>query len=79
MEFHEHLTERLVGLVAEILQIEASMKKDDFPPSMKSLVKSDLVNLRKEVCLLAHTARKSGARPEHVSTILKGIYKGGRR
>ena len=74
MEFHEHLTDKLIGLVAEVMQLEGAIKApDQVLPFIKKLMQADLINLRKEVCLVATTARKAGAKPSLIEVILKGI------
>lgn len=74
VQFHEHLTDKLIGLVAEVMQLEASLKqREAVLPFIASLIKADITNLRKEICLIATTARKAGASPSLIEVILKGI------
>lgn len=74
VQFHEHLTDKLIGLVAEVMQLEGAIKAPaQVLPFIKKLMQADLINLRKEVCLVATTARKAGASPSLIEVILKGI------
>ena len=64
--FYEHLLSRLAERVVEVMELEALLKAKQ-PTLFHEMVRKDLSNLRKEISLLAHGARRAGA-PEGLIT-----------